>query len=301
MRSQRWAAHAFAGLAMLALVVGCSAGSTPAPAGSATPAPSPAVAAPSAALTGLDRVKAAGEVVWCSSTDYPPFESVGATASPEGLDVDIAAAIAEQWGVRSRIAPMGWDGLLSALNAGSCDLVISGMTSTFGDRAQQADFVDYLETWLAFVVPAGNPRGIHTLDDLAGKSVVVEPGFASEDSLRAASDALVAAGKPAIRIITETRSDEAWVEELTHGRVDALAGDSTAVVFHVGEPPYAGKAEIGGPAIDPEPLGIGVRKDDDGMKDAVAAAVAAMTADGTLKTIVDRWGMTDAVALLHGN
>jgi polar amino acid transport system substrate-binding protein len=192
-----------------------------------------------------------------------------------------------------------WDALLNDLNAGECDLVISSMTSTFGNRADQADFVDYLKTWLAFLVAPGNPKGITTLDDLAGKSIAVVPGFIYEASLRAASADLVAAGKPAIEIITTTHSDESWAEELVAGRVDALAGDSVEVVYQAGKPPYAGASEVGGPALDPQPIGIAIRKDDAGMKEAVAAAIDAMDADGTMKAIVEKWGMADAVELLE--
>jgi ABC-type amino acid transport substrate-binding protein len=38
--------------------------------------------------------------------------------------------------------------------------------------------------------------------------------------------------------------------------------------------------------------------DDTGMKEAVAAAIDAMYVDGTIKAIVERWGLTDAVELL---
>ena len=145
----------------------------------------------------------------------------------------------------------------------------------------------------------GNPAAIHALEDLAGKSVAVTPGLASEAALRAASDDLVAAGKPPIEIITAQRPAETWVKYLGSGDVDALAGDSVEVVYQAGKPPYAGASEVGGPAIDPQPIGIAIRTDDAGMKEAVGAAIEAMYADGTMQSIVDRWGMTDAVELLE--
>ena len=83
------------------------------------------------------------------------------------------------------------------------------------------------------------------------------------------------------------------------GRIDALAGDSVDVVYRVDKPPYAGTSEIGGPALDPQPIGIAIRKDDAGMKEAVAAAIDAMYADGTMKAIVEKWGIADAVELLR--
>jgi polar amino acid transport system substrate-binding protein len=256
-------------------------------------------------VSGPERVKEAGTLVWCSSTDYAPFESTTTGGPAEvgteavGLDIDIAAEVAKRLGVTSTIDPTEWDCLLSDLDAEECDLVISGMNSTFGGRAEQADFVDYLRIWTGFLVASGNPKGIRTLEDLAGKSIAVEPGFSTEASLQAASDDLVTAGKPAIEIVTTTKSDEEWAEELVAGRIDALAGDSASDAYWVDKPPCAGASEIGGPALDPQPIGIAVRKGDAGMKDAVAAAIDAMYADGTMRTIVEKWGMTDAVELLQ--
>ena len=269
---------------------GCGAGASPStvPAGSAA-----------AALAAPERVKTAGTVAWCVDVSYPPGEAYAADGTtPEGFDIDIAAEIAKRWGVMSDIRPTGWEGLLPTLQGNGCDLVISSMTSTFGNRATQVDFVDYLRPWIGFLVATGNPQGIRTVEDLAGKSVAVEPGFLSEASLRAASADLVAAGKPAIEIVTTSKSDEAWVEELVAGRIDALAGDSVSVVYHAPLPPYAGMAEVGGPALDPQPIGIAIRKDDAGMKEAVAAAIDAIYADGTMKAIVEKWGIADAVELL---
>jgi len=271
------------GAVVAVLVVGaCGAGASP------------------SAVSGPERVEAAGTLTTCTDTTNPPSASYAEDGTtPEGFDIDIAAEIARRWGVTSTIYDsVEFDFLIRDLRAGSCDLVIGDMTSTFGDRAEQVDFVDYLRTWTAFFVAPGNPKGITTIDDLAGKSIAVDPGFASEASLRAASDELVAAGKPAIDIITTKMSDERWAEELVAGRVDALAGGSVEAVYRVDKPPYAGASEIGGPAIDPQPLGIAIRKDDAGMKEAVAAAIDAMYADGTMKAIVAKWGLTDAVELL---
>lgn len=319
---QRWAGRFLVGPALIALVAGCSAGTTSTPVGSASPAPSSvatpaptisvpptaAAASPTAAppspsateVSGLDRVKAAGTLVWCVDTAYPPMESLGANGSPEGLDIDIAAEVAKRLAVTSRIESTEWDALLSSVTYGNCDLVISSMASTFGNRKDQADFVDYLMPWTAILVPVGNPKGIRTLDDLAGKRIAVEPDVQPEAALRAASDALVAAGKPAIDVQPVTWSDEESVMQLVAGDVDALAGDSLVIPYHAAQPPYAGKAEAGGPAIDPQPIGIAVRKGagESSLKDAVATAIKEMTADGTMKALVAKWGLTDAVMLI---
>jgi polar amino acid transport system substrate-binding protein len=280
------------GAVVAALVVGaCGAGASP------------------SAVSGPDRVKAAGTLVWCSDPWFPPYSSTAAGGpalvgtEAVGLDIDIAAEVAKRLGVTSRINPTDFDSILSSLDAGKCDLVIAAMTSTVPGRAEKADFVDYLRTWTGFLVATGNPKGIRTVEDLAGKSVVVAPDDPlSAPLLQAASVDLVAAGKLAIDIVTGTESAgktvEQLVEELAAGQVDALAGDSTLNAYYVDKPPYAGASEIGGPLLDPQPLGIAVRKDDAGMKEAVAAAIDAMYADGTMQAIVAKWGLTDAVDLL---
>jgi polar amino acid transport system substrate-binding protein len=173
------------------------------------------------------------------------------------------------------------------------------MTSTFGNRATQVDFVDYLRPWTALMVAAGNPKGIHTLEDLAGKTVGVEASDPlTANAITGASETLVAAGKPGIVIATATQSEDVWIDRLVAGKFDALAGDSVHAAYHAALPPYAGKAEMGGPTIDPQPIGIALRKDDGGMKEAVAAAIDAIYADGTMKAIVAKWGIADAVILL---
>jgi polar amino acid transport system substrate-binding protein len=270
----------------------------PAAGGSTSPTLAPGGAL--AALAAPERVKDAGTVTWCTDVSYPPGESYAADGTtPEGFDIDIAAEIAKRWGVTSEVRATGWDALLPTLKGNGCDLVISTMSSTFQDRAKQADFVDYLKPWTALMVAAGNPKGIDSLEDLAGATVGVETDdFFTPSALKTASAELVAAGKPAIVVAKATHSEEAWVEQLTTGKVDALAGDSVHAAYHAALAPYAGKAELGGPAIDPQPIGIAIRKDDAGMKEAVAAAIDAIYADGTMKSIVEKWGIADAVELL---
>ncbi len=308
MRSSRVGVLATAGFALL-LVGACSSGATTAPSAappSAAPTAAPASAAPStatsaapsaAALVAPDRIKAAGKLVWCVDVSYPPEEFYAADGSTaQGSDVDIAAAIAKAWGVTNEIDNTGFDGIIPALLAKKCDLVISGMNDT-PKRAEQVDFVDYLKVGQGLLVPKGNPKNIHTLDDLSGKSVAVQLGTTNADALAAANTALVAAGKAKIDIQTY-QADTDGFQQLALGRVDAFSTDSPVVAYYNSKPENAGKFEVGGTPIDPAAIGIAMRKDDTGMKAALQAAIDSFYADGTLKSIVDKWGMTNAVVML---
>jgi polar amino acid transport system substrate-binding protein len=293
-----------AGAAVLLLGACTSGGASSAPSSTpvATVAPTEAPsasagsAAPSAAAIVVpDAIKTAGKLVWCVDVSYPPEESYKADGTTaEGSDIDIANEIGKRFGVTTEIDNTGFDGIIPALNASKCDLIISGMNDT-ADRAKQVAFVDYLNVGQGLLVPAGNPKGIKTLDDLSGKAVAVQLGTTNKDALDAENTTLTAAGKPKIDIQTFQKDTDAF-QQLSLGRVDAYSGDSPVCAYYAAQ--SAGKFEVGGSPIAPIPIGIAVKLTDTELKAAVQAAIDGMYADGTMKSIVDKWGMTDAVVLL---
>lgn len=292
---------ALVGLTVLVLAA-CSGGATTSSTAPATTpaseAPASAAAATPAGVVAPARITTAGKLVFCVDVSYAPEEFYakdGTTA--QGDDIDIANAIAKAWGVTAEIDNTGFDSIILALNAKKCDLIISGMNDTT-DRQKQVDFVDYLKVGQGLLVPKGNPKGIHVLEDLSGKSVAVQIGTTNLDALTAENVTLKAAGKPTIDIQTFKQDTQAFAQ-LGLGRVDAYSTDSPVVAYYNSLPENAGKYEIGGQPIAPAVIGIAMRKDDAGMKTAVQATIDAMYADGSLKAIVDKWGMTNAVVFLH--
>lgn len=248
-----------------------------------------------AAITPPDAIKTAGQLVWCVDISYPPEESYAADGTTaQGSDIDIATEIGTRFGVKTEIDNTGFDGIIPALNAGKCDLIISGMNDT-AERQKEVDFVDYLRVGQGLLVAAGNPKAIKTLDDLSGKTVAVELGTTNKDALDAANAALTAAGKTAMEIQTFQTDTDAF-QQLSLGRVDAYSGDSPVCAYYAANSDK--KFEVGGSPIGPIPIGIAVRKDSAELKTAVQAAIDAMYADGTMAKIVDKWGMTNAVELL---
>ena len=269
----------------------------PSVAASASAAASASVAPSAAAVAAPDRIKTAGKLVWCSDVSYAPEEFYAADGKTiQGSDIDIAAHIAQVWGVTNEVDNTSFDSIILSLNAKKCDLIISGMNDTT-DRQKQVDFVDYLNVGQGLLVPAGNPKGIHTLEDLSGKSVAVQKGTTNYAALVAENTTLPAAGKAPIKIQVFTQDTSAF-QQLGLGRVDAYSTDSPVVAYYNSLPANAGKYEIGGQPIAPAAIGIAMRKDDTGMKAAVQAVIDQMYADGSLAQIVAKWGMTNAVVML---
>jgi polar amino acid transport system substrate-binding protein len=143
------------------------------------------------------------------------------------------------------------------------------------------------------MVKKGNPENLSSLASLSGKNVSVESGTTNRDFLAAQSAKLVKAGKKPIGIKTFPKDTDA-ASALKAGRVDAYFGDSPVAVY------YALKDksfQVAGSPIAPLAIGIAIRKGD-ALKAATQSALNALYANGTMKKIVAKWGMTHAVSLL---
>lgn len=249
-------------------------------------------AAARSAVTPPPAIKSAGQIVYCSDISYPPEESFAAGNKPIGSDIDIGTGIAKLMGVKATFKNTTFDSIIPALITKKCDAIISGMNDT-ASRRKQVDFVDYLKVGQSLMVKKGNPEHIAGLASLAGKRVSVESGTTNRDFLAAASKKLVAAGKKAISIVTFPKDTDA-ASALKAGRVDAYFGDSPVAVY------YANRDhsfQVAGSPIAPIAIGIAIRKGDP-LKPAVQKALSQLYANGTMKKIVTKWGMTGAVTLL---
>lgn len=246
-----------------------------------------------ASVTPPPAIKSAGHIVFCTDATYPPEESIptGST-NPIGSDIDIANDVAAQMGVKAQFKNTGFDGIIAALKAKKCDAVISGMNDT-PDRRKQVDFVDYLKVGQSIMVKAGNPNHLTSLASLAGHSVSVESGTTNRDFLAAQSAKLVKAGKKSINIKTFPKDTDA-AAALKAGRVDAYFGDAPVAVYYVSKDK---SLAVAGSPIAPIAIGIAIRKGDP-LKAATQKALHALIANGTMKKIVAKWGMTHAVTLI---
>jgi polar amino acid transport system substrate-binding protein len=248
-------------------------------------------AAARSAVTPPPKIKSAGQIVYCSDITYPPEESFQGT-KPVGSDIDIGGEVAKQMGVKAVFKNTTFDSIIAALKAKKCDAIISGMNDT-PDRRKQVDFVDYLKVGQSIMVKKGNPEHLSTLPSLSGKKVSVESGTTNRDFLAAQSAKLTKAGKKAIGIVTFPKDTDA-AAALKAGRVDAYFGDSPVVVHYAAtDKSFA----VGGSPVNPILIGIAIRKGDP-LKAATQKAVNALYANGTMKKIVARWGMSHAVTLL---
>jgi polar amino acid transport system substrate-binding protein len=258
MRSTRTTAAALALAAAVAAVAAASAGATP-------------------------RAKT---IVFCSDTTYPPMESLQG-GKAVGADVDIANAVAKQLGSTAQIKSTGFTVIIPALLHKKCDAIISAMTDN-ATRRKQVDFVDYVTVGMLLMVRKGNPSHITGLASLSGKSVAVEASTTEKATLDAQNKKFAQQGKPKITIKIFP-ADTSAAAALLSSKVDAYFADATPVLYYIKK--TGGKFEVAGEQIAAAPEGIATRKGDPLGKE-FKTAIAKLYANGTMKKILAKWGLS---------
>ena len=224
-----------------------------------------------------------------SDISYAPFEFYQeGTETEDGLDIDLARAIAEELGVEIEFLNTGFDGIIPALQTEDFDILVSAMTIT-DERSEVIGFVPYITVGTGIVVPTGNPNNIQTLDDLCGLTVAVQVGTIQVDMLEEQNESC---DDPIDVVVFDT--NPLAVEDLRTGGSDANFSDFPVAAEDATQ--SGGELEVVRPQIDPEPYGIGVAKGSAELNDAIADALQAIIDSGEYGDILAKWDL-EAVAL----
>lgn len=236
--------------------------------------PPPPVAVPGGALA---RVQAAGVLRVAIDATYPPMEFLE-NGQPAGFDVELAREIAQRLSVRAEFIVMDWDGILAGLTSGRYDIILSSMNIT-PVREQQVDFVEYARMSQVFVTT--RDRNIRTEEELAGQRVAVQTNTTSQRWVQQLQQRGVA--------VTELRPFPGATEcfaAVKSGQADVIVIDEPVGRF------FARRDDtfvITGQALEPEPIGIAINKQDADLTEAVSWAFERIRDDGTLRRLSEHW------------
>ena len=217
----------------------------------------------------------AGKLTMSTNAAFPPYEMTTDSGDFEGIDVEVAGAIAEKLGLELQVDDMDFDAALLAAQNGKSDIVMAGVTVT-DERLKVMDFSDtYAEGIQSIIVPEDSD--IASADDLTGKAIGTQRGTTGyiyctddfgEDSVVAYDDGLTA------------------VQALNNGQVDAVVIDNAPAKSFVEANPGL---KILDTAYAQEDYAIGVAKGNTQLLDAINSALEELQADGTLQAIVDKY------------
>ena len=217
----------------------------------------------------------AGKLTMSTNAAFPPYEMTTDSGDFEGIDVEVAGAIAEKLGLELQVDDMDFDAALLAAQNGKSDIVMAGVTVT-DERQKVMDFSDtYAEGIQSIIVPEDSD--IASADDLTGKAIGTQRGTTGyiyctddfgEDNVIAYDDGLTA------------------VQALNNGQVDAVVIDNAPAKSFVEANPGL---KILDTAYAQEDYAIGVAKGNTALLDAINSALEELQADGTLQAIVDKY------------
>ena len=217
----------------------------------------------------------AGTLIMATNAAFPPYEMTTDDGGFEGIDVEIAGAIAEKLGLTLRIDDMDFDAALLSVQQGSADMVMAGVTVT-DDRLTVMDFSDSYATGIqSIIVPEDSE--IQSVDDLAGHVIGTQRGTTGylycvdefgDENVIAYDNGLTA------------------VQALNNGQVDCVVIDNAPAQEFVASNPGLVILDT---AYAEENYAIGVNKGNTQLLDAINGALAELQADGTIQSILDKY------------
>lgn len=239
-----------------------------------------------------DNVAQARTIRVGSDIAYAPVEFFReGTQEAQGIDIDICNAIAATFGegFTCTFQNTGFDGLIPALNAKRFDIIMSALSDT-KERQEAITLIDYFNAGTAILVRKGNPDNIRTLDDLCGKTIGLQRGTTQEDLANAQKEKCQAAGRD-LTVLTFDKDTDALLA-LKAGRSVADMNDFPVAAYNANVSGNGQDFEVVGQQLEPAPYGIGVRKDDIVLRDALQAGLKAIIADGTYDRVLQKWNVS---------
>ena len=243
-----------------------------APASEAPASEAPASEAPEGDGTFTTIVE--GKLTMSTNAQFPPYEMTTDDGGFEGIDVEIATAIAEKLGLKLDILDMDFDSALLAVQQGKSDIVMAGVTVN-EDRQLVMDFTDSYATGVqVIIVKEGSDV---TIDNMGEGLIGTQRGTTGniyctddygEEHVMAYDDGFTA------------------VQALMNGQVDCVVIDNAPAQEFV-------KNNPGLTILDTEyaneDYAIGLNKGNTALLDAINTALNELISDGTVQTIIDKY------------
>ncbi len=243
-----------------------------APASEAPASEAPASEAPEGDRTFTTIVE--GKLTMSTNAQFPPYEMTTDDGGFEGIDVEIATAIAEKLGLELDILDMDFDSALLAVQQGKSDIVMAGVTVN-EDRQLVMDFTDSYATGVqVIIVKEGSDV---TIDNMGEGLIGTQRGTTGniyctddygEEHVMAYDDGFTA------------------VQALMNGQVDCVVIDNAPAQEFV-------KNNAGLTILDTEyaneDYAIGLNKGNTALLDAINTALNELISDGTVQTIIDKY------------
>jgi polar amino acid transport system substrate-binding protein len=229
----------------------------------------------------LEGVRARGELSWggdLQGGEPYVFEDPDKPGQIRGFEVDIAAALARQLGVKARFVQTDWSSLVPGLERGDFDVILNGLEDTPERRERLLLSLPYFVYGETLTVRKGS--GYQNLAALRGKRVGTLNQTVAHDLLKAAP----------LEVVLYEGQEEPYFD-LVKGRTEAVLLD------HV----IADRYGCNRPTLvclpDDVARGryvLGIGREHTRLKEAVDGALSTLRSNGELERILRSWKLWDA-------
>lgn len=225
----------------------------------------------------LDNVKKSGTLRVAVPQDFPPFGSVGPDMKPQGYDIDMAALIAKEMGVKLELIPVSSTNRIPYITTGKADLVISSL----GKNPEREQVLDFTAAYAPFFNGVFGPANVPVSGaaDLAGKTIGVTRGSVEDLELTKIA--------PATASIKRFEDNNATISAYLSGQTPLVA-TGNVVAAAINE--RSKGRELGSKfLIKNSPCYVGVNKGETAMVAKVNEIIAKAKQDGSLNQIAMKW------------
>lgn len=235
------------------------------------------ILSPRSAPPDVETAFPAGEIVVGVDASFPPF-ALDDGETIEGLDIDLASAVARELDLRIRFVNIGFYALHDALISGRADILVSALRV---DPARMDDLrytQSYFDNGLVLVRRANDPTA--DIDALGKARIAYEYASSAESLLRNWEDE----DRSLTRLPYEL--PQYALDSLRLGFADAAIVDATTLRLYQQErADWSGKVSY----VTSDPYAIALRIDRADAWRLVDGALAALKESGELATIIDKW------------
>ena len=220
--------------------------------------------------------------------NYPPMEFKDpATSTLTGFDVDLGEALGKKLGIKITWQETSFDQLMPGITTQRFDAILSGMTD-IKSRQDAATFVDYLRSGPRFFVQTSRAAEFKEPMALCGKKVGASRRTMFPKDIAAWSEAHCGAS-PIEFVGTEGSADART--QLKQARIDAAVQGNETLPYIMDQEPNA-YTPIG-EMIATQYTGLAVPVKATELQQALQQALEALIADGTYKTLLAKWKLSE--------
>jgi ABC-type amino acid transport substrate-binding protein len=214
----------------------------------------------------------------------PPFEYL-AKGIRLGFEVALMEEIARRLGLTAVFVDTLWETILQEMQGGRYDCIVGGITITPERERVLAWSVPYITTTLSLVVNSAKTPAVRSLADLRHGTVGVQAATTDYDA------ALVMQKRGelgSIKVYPFYRIEQA-MRDLEAGRITTVMKVAPVATWLAAKnPDLRILAQV---PDDPQPLGIGLGKNQPALLAAVNGALAAMQRDGSMHQLKEKWSV----------